>query len=356
MTGSASSHRIAMVRRELSERPRCWLITGVAGFIGSHLLEELLRLGQTVRGLDNFITGHRANLEEVRSLVGSNAWGRFTFLEGDIRDYSTCQDAVAGAQYVLHEAAIRSMVRSLRDPRTTNDINITGFLNVLTAAKEQGVERFVYAGSSSTYGDHPALPRSEDSIGRLLSPYAVTKYANELYSEVFARHFDFPSVGLRYFNVFGPRQDPHGEYAPVISKWILSIMKGEDIEIYGDGETTRDFCYVADIVQANLLAALPKSDINGEVFNVATGEGVSLNQAFLTLLALLAEVGVAYAGEPRYRDFRPGDARHSHADISKAVQLLGYAPTRRFKDGVRDTLSWYLRQPALADDKRQTPG
>ena len=342
MTDPASGDRISIVRSELKERSRCWLITGVAGFIGSHLLEELLRLGQTVRGLDNFITGHRANLDEVRSLVDPGAWARFTFLEGDIRDYSTCREAVAGADFVLHEAAIRSMVLSLRDPRTTNDINITGSLNVLTAAREESVERFVYAGSSSTYGDHPGLPRSEDQIGRLLSPYAVTKYANELYSNVFARHFGFPAVGLRYFNVFGPRQDPHGDYAPVISKWIRSMMRGEEIEINGDGETTRDFCYVADIVQANLLAALPASDVNGQVFNVATGEGVSLNEAFRTLRAQLAELGVAYAREPRYRDFRPGDARHSHGDISKAARLLGYVPAHDFKGGVRDTLSWYL--------------
>lgn len=353
MTGSAPGNRISIVRSELKERPRCWLITGVAGFIGSHLLEELLRLGQTVRGLDNFITGHHANLDEVRSLVDPEAWAKFTFLEGDIRDHSTCREAVAGAHIVLHEAAIRSMVLSLRDPRITNDINITGFLNVLTAAKEQGIERFVYAGSSATYGDHPALPRSEDHIGRLLSPYAVTKYVNELYSDVFARHFDFPSVGLRYFNVFGPRQDPHGEYAPVISKWILAIMRGEQIEINGDGETTRDFCYIADIVQANLLAALPASDVNGQVFNVATGEGVSLNQAFRTLRAELAELGVAYKGEPRYRDFRPGDARQSYGDISKAVRLLGYAPMHDFKDGLRDTLSWYLSRPAASSSTKE---
>ena len=343
-TGATLSDRISLVEAELRKRPRSWLITGAAGFIGSHLLKQLLTLGQTVTGLDNFLTGRHENLEDVRSRVAPDAWARFTFLEGDIRDFSACSAAASGAECVLHQAAIRSMVLSLQEPQTTNDVNVTGFLNMLTAAKENGVESFVYASSSAVYGDHPALPRTEERIGRPLSPYAVTKYVNELYSNVFARHFDFPAVGLRYFNTFGPRQDPRGAYAAVIPSWITSMINGDELYINGDGETTRDFCYVSNIVQANLLAALPEHDIKGRIYNVAMGEGVSLNQTFRILRALLAELGITYDREPLYRNFRPGDARHSHADISKAVSVLGYAPTHSFLDGIRDTLPCYLEQ------------
>ena len=263
-------------REQLRQHPATWLVTGAAGFIGSNLVETLLRLGQRVVGLDSFATGHRRNLDEVRALVGDEAWRRCTFLEGDIRDATTCREACTGVDYVLHQAALGSVPRSIEDPLTTNAANITGFVNMLVAARDAGVRRFVYAASSSTYGDHPELPKIEERIGNPLSPYAVTKLVNELYAAVFARTYGFRSIGLRYFNIFGQRQDPNGAYAAVIPRWFAALLTGEPVYINGDGETSRDFCFIDNCVQANLLAAIAPDEAADQVYNVAFGERTSL--------------------------------------------------------------------------------
>jgi UDP-N-acetylglucosamine/UDP-N-acetylgalactosamine 4-epimerase len=325
----------------LQASPKTWLVTGCAGFIGSNLLETLLKLDQTVVGLDNFATGHRHNLAEVQSLVSAAQWQRFTLIEGDIRDLSACQQAVQGVDYVLHQAALGSVPRSINDPITSNATNISGFLNVLQAAKEAGVKGFVYAASSSTYGDHPALPKVEANIGKPLSPYAVTKYVNELYADVFSRCYGFHSTGLRYFNVFGPRQDPNGAYAAVIPKWTAAMIAGEDVAINGDGETSRDFCFVANAVQANILAATTQLD-QSEVFNVAVGDRTTLNDLFRSIQQTLSKNGVLYASLPVYREFRAGDVRHSQADVSKAGQLLGYVPSHTLSAGLDIAMPWYI--------------
>lgn len=334
------------VRAELRRDPRNWLITGVAGFIGSNLLETLLKLDQRVVGLDNFATGHRHNLDAVKALVEPSQWERFTFIAGDICDLAACRRACEGADYVLHQAALGSVPRSIADPVATNAANITGFVNMLVAARDAKVKRFVYAASSSTYGDHPGLPKVEDVIGRPLSPYAVTKFVNELYSDVFARCYGMESIGLRYFNVFGPRQDPNGAYAAVIPKWAAAMTKGEPVYINGDGETSRDFCYVANAVQANLLAATTRNaDAVNQVYNVAVGDRTTLNELYGELRRLLAPgyPHVATA-EPIHREFRQGDVRHSQADIGKAMGLLGYAPTHRFGEGLTEAFEWYARE------------
>ncbi|PND37782.1 Vi polysaccharide biosynthesis UDP-N-acetylglucosaminuronic acid C-4 epimerase TviC [Paucibacter aquatile] len=331
-------------RATLRATPRTWLITGVAGFIGSNLLETLLTLDQTVVGLDNFATGHQRNLDEVRGLVSASQWARFRFIEGDIRDEQTCRDACAGVDYVLHQAALGSVPRSLADPITTNAANVTGFLNMLVAARDGQVQSFTYAASSSTYGDHPALPKVEENIGNPLSPYAVTKYVNELYADVFARSYGFTTVGLRYFNVFGRRQDPNGAYAAVIPKWAAALIDGETVFINGDGETSRDFCYVANAVQANILAATVEDiSARSQVYNVAVGDRTSLNQLFDLLRDGLLAEGVDSKARPVYRDFRAGDVLHSQADIGKARRLLGYEPTHLLKEGLDESLSWYVR-------------
>lgn len=323
--------------------PRSWLVTGVAGFIGSHLLETLLGLGQQVVGLDNFATGHRHNLDDVRTAVGEAAWSRFRMVEGDIRRLDDCRTACQGVDLVLHQAALGSVPRSLADPITTNEVNVGGFLNMLVAARDAGVQRFVYAASSSTYGDHPALPKVEHAIGNPLSPYAVTKYVNELYAAVFARSYGLASIGLRYFNVFGPRQDPNGAYAAVVPRWADAMLGGEAVFINGDGQTSRDFCFVANAVQANLLAATTaNADALNEVYNVAVGDQINLNQ----LHALLSEQLTAQrpglvVGAPVYRDFRAGDVRHSRADIGKARSRLGYAPTHDVRAGLGVAARWY---------------
>ena len=335
---------IDKVRQELARQPRRWLVTGSAGFIGSHLVEALLDLDQTVAGLDNFATGHRSNLDEVRSAVGPERWRRFRFIEADIRDLDACREACRGADFVLHEAALGSVPRSLADPIATNQSNVDGFLNMLVAARDAGVRRFVYAASSSTYGDHEGLPKLEDTIGRPLSPYAVTKLVNELYADVFGRCYGVESIGLRYFNVFGPRQDPEGAYAAVIPRWIRAMLLDELVEINGDGETSRDFCYVDNAVQANLLCAVTDDPaaIN-QVYNVALDERTSLNQLFALLRDAVAQRVEGAAGvRPIHREFRPGDVRHSQADIGKARRLLGYAPTHRLVDGIRAAMPWYL--------------
>lgn len=339
---SIDGSRYQKIIAQLPKQPRTWLVTGIAGFIGSNLLERLLKLDQHVVGLDNFATGHQSNLDEVQSLVSPEEWSRFTFIEGDIRNLEDCARACEDVDYVLHQAALGSVPRSLNDPITTNAANITGFLNMLVAARDAGVKSFTYAASSSTYGDHPALPKVEENIGKPLSPYAVTKYVNELYAEVFARSYGFKAIGLRYFNVFGKRQDPNGAYAAVIPKWTAAMVRGEDVFINGDGETSRDFCFIENAVQANLLAATAEDSAKNEVYNVAVGDRTTLNDLFGVLKSALAENGVVYEKAPVYRDFRPADVRHSQADIGKAAGNLGYAPEYRIREGIAKAMPWYL--------------
>lgn len=331
------------VQQQLAQQPLHWLVTGAAGFIGSNLVEALLRLNQRVTGLDNFATGHRHNLEQVRAAVGDRAWERFTFIEGDIRQADDCRRACEGADVVLHQAALGSVSRSIDDPVTTNAVNVDGFLNMLVAARDAGVRRFVYAASSSTYGDHPDLPKIEDRIGNPLSPYAVTKYVNELYANVFGRTYGLEAIGLRYFNVFGPRQDPNGAYAAVIPQWVAALIRNDELRINGDGETSRDFCFIDNVVQANILAALADKDAAGQVFNIALGERTTLKQLYQMMRDELAPRFAHVAEhEPRYVDFRRGDVRHSQADIGKAASLLGYRPTHRIDAGLKQAMDWYV--------------
>ncbi|OQS38646.1 NAD-dependent epimerase/dehydratase family protein [Chromobacterium haemolyticum] len=333
-----------IIQQQLKAEPKTWLITGVAGFVGSNLLEALLKLNQRVVGLDNFSTGYQRNLDEVQGLVTSEQWARLSFINGDIRDIATCHQACAGVDYVLHQAALGSVPRSIEDPISTNQSNIDGFLNVLVAARDQQVKRFVYAASSSTYGDHPGLPKVESKIGRPLSPYAVTKLVNELYADVFARTYGFETIGLRYFNIFGRRQNPNGAYAAVIPKWTAAMIKNESVYINGDGKTSRDFCYVDNAIQANLLAATIESeDAVNQVYNVAVGDQTDLGQLYFYLRDnLSASFPHLRDRVPVYRDFRIGDVRHSLADISKAKQLLGYQPTHRIVEGLQEAMHWYV--------------
>jgi UDP-N-acetylglucosamine 4-epimerase len=337
------------LQEQLRADPKVWLITGVAGFIGSNLLETLLKLDQKVVGLDNFATGYQRNLDEVQALVSPSQWANFRFIEGDIRDLDDCKRACDGVAYVLHQAALGSVPRSIVDPLVSNAVNVSGFLNMLVAARDAKVKRFVYASSSATYGDHPALPKIEDAIGRPLSPYAVTKYVNELYANVFASCYGFDTIGLRYFNVFGPRQDPDGAYAAVVPKWTAAMLRREPVYINGDGETSRDFCFVNNTVQANLLAATTKNpDALNQIYNVAVGDRTSLNELYFELKRLLApDYPHLQESKPVYRDFRAGDVRHSLADISKAQTLLGYAPTQRMRQGLEMAISWYIKQSEL---------
>ncbi|UNT64585.1 Vi polysaccharide biosynthesis UDP-N-acetylglucosaminuronic acid C-4 epimerase TviC [Acinetobacter towneri] len=332
------------VCEQLQQAPKTWLITGVAGFIGSNLLETLLKLNQNVVGLDNFATGHQHNLDEVQNLVSAEQWANFKFYEGDIRNLEDCQKACANVDYVLHQAALGSVPRSIADPITTNAANITGFLNMLTAARDAEVKSFTYAASSSTYGDHPALPKVEENIGKPLSPYAVTKYVNELYAEVFARTYGFKTIGLRYFNVFGKRQDPNGAYAAVIPKWTAAMIAGDDVFINGDGETSRDFCFIENTVQANILAATANDEAKNQVYNVAVGDRTTLNDLFNAIKAALNENGVTYTKEPVYRDFRAGDVRHSQASIEKIKSFLDYQPNYKIGSGIELAVSWYLAE------------
>jgi UDP-N-acetylglucosamine 4-epimerase len=339
--------KIKDVEQHLRDHRYHWLVTGAAGFIGSNLVEALLRLGQRVTGLDNFATGHKRNLDQVRDLVGPNLWASFTFIEADIRNHADCARACEAVDFVLHEAALGSVSRSIDNPIGTNETNVTGFLNMLVAARDAGVKRFVYAASSSTYGDHPALPKIEDQIGNPLSPYAVTKYVNELYANVFGRTYGMESIGLRYFNVFGPRQDPNGAYAAVIPQWIAALIRNQRLFINGDGETSRDFCYIDNVVQANLLAALAGREAANQVYNVALNDRTTLNQLYQAMRDLLRERFPHVADhKPQYVDFRPGDVRHSQADISKAAALLGYAPTHRIGEGLKQAMDWYIRDLA----------
>ncbi len=351
---------------ELPQTPGTWLVTGVAGFIGSNLLETLLELDQRVVGLDNFATGQVSNLEEVRARLSPQRWANFRLIRGDIRQLPDCRQAlsfVAGApggrprpvEHVLHQAALGSVPRSLADPIATNATNVDGFLNMLVAARDAGVKSFTYAASSSTYGDHPGLPKVEERIGRPLSPYAVTKYINELYADTFARSYGLHSIGLRYFNVFGKRQNPDGAYAAVIPKWTAAMLRDEEVFIDGDGSTSRDFCFIDNAVQANLLAACAGAEARNQVYNVAVGERTDLDQLFRTLRGSLAENGIHYPREPRYRDFRPGDVRHSQADIGKARRLLGYAPQYDLQAGIARAMSWYVAQARVAKAVQAQP-
>ena len=401
-SGDPAASAYAQTCAQLSKEPRRWLVTGVAGFIGSHLLETLLKLGQEVRGLDNFMTGHRHNLEQVRTSVGEQAWRRFTFIEGDIRDPQTCAracgapaqadsqaasagDAEAGGEtdaadggsvrgsgsgdhclggrgragagggaaaveFVLRQAALGSVSRSLEDPLLCHAVNVSGFLNMLAAARDAGVRRFVYAASSATYGDHPALPKVEQHIGAPLSPYALSKYVNELYAQVYARCYAMQTVGLRYFNVFGPRQDPLGAYAAVIPRWIAAMLDKQAVHIHGDGATSRDFCFVHNAVQANILAATraDPAAVN-QVYNVAVNARTSLTQLHATMQQMLLAARPQHVPlAPHYGEFRAGDVRHSQADIAKAARLLGYVPTHNLAQGLRQTIAWYVEQAERA--------
>ena len=325
-----------------------WLITGVAGFIGSNLLEKLLILNQKVVGLDNFDTGFQHNLdqaiEDAEKFTGKSLSSNFIFINGDIRELSDCKKACSGVDYVLHQAALGSVPRSIEDPINTNRANIDGFLNMIVVCKDADIKRFVYAASSSTYGDHPDLPKVEDKIGNPLSPYAVTKLVNELYARVFSKTYGFKAIGLRYFNIFGKRQNPNGSYAAVIPKWASAIINKEDVFINGDGETSRDFCYIDNAVQMNLLAATSEDEIStDQIYNVALNDRTSLNKLYQMI-----EEGIARRTEvlekqrPIYRDFRPGDVVHSQADISKAKELLGYEPRYKISDGMDEVIDWYI--------------
>ena len=331
-----------IIKEKLKKHPKRWLITGVAGFIGSNLLETLLNLEQQVVGLDNFATGHKRNLEEVKAQVSEKAWDRFKFIEGDIRNLDHCFSATVGIDYVLHQAALGSVPRSINDPVTTNEVNVTGFLNMLLASQNNKVSSFTFAASSSTYGDHKGLPKVENVIGKPLSPYAVTKFVNELYAEVFASTFGFKSIGLRYFNVFGKRQDPDGAYAAVIPKWISALIKNECIYINGDGESSRDFSFIDNTVQMNILAATAEDDCKNEIYNVAYAEQTSLNDLIKIISELLKKEGIHSQSDIIYREFRAGDVRHSLADISKAKKMLGYDPHYSLKAGLAKAMPWYI--------------
>jgi UDP-N-acetylglucosamine 4-epimerase len=349
--------KIDTIKNQLKSNPRKWLVTGVAGFIGSNLLEELLNLGQTVIGLDNFSTGKQENLDDVRREVGPEKWERFRFMESDIRDPDACLAACESVVYVLHQAALGSVPRSIDDPIRTNQSNIDGFLNMAVAARDKGIKRFVYAASSSTYGDQPDLPKVEDRIGRPLSPYAVTKFVNELYADVFSRTYGIETIGLRYFNVFGKRQDPNGAYAAVIPRWIGELLEKKQPVINGDGETSRDFCYIDNTVQANLLSAVCENpEALNQVYNVAYGERTSLNQ----LCGMIKESLASHIPEiasitPKHGPLRKGDVRHSLADITKAKALRGYDPAFDVNRGMANTVSWYLSSPAKAARSKGSP-
>ena len=361
---SASAHRVPFcrervisahyrsLREHLTSAPKTWLVTGVAGFIGSNLLAELLELGQSVVGLDNFSTGHRANLDDV--LAGSfPACAQFRMIEGDIRDLATCREASAGVDYVLHHAAIGSVPWSMDDPLRTNAVNVDGFVNMLVAAKDSGAKRFVYASSSAVYGDASDQPQLEDRLGRPLSPYAASKSSNETYALAFQMSYGLQSIGLRYFNVFGRRQDPAGAYAAVIPRWIGSLLKGERCRIFGDGETTRDFCYVANVVQANLLAATAgDSNATAQTYNVACAESVTLNRLFQMMRDRLALTDPRFSSAlPQYDPFRPGDIRFSCASIEKARRMLSFLPSHDVEQGLTEALEWYVEQAQVVSER-----
>ena len=331
------------IKQQLLKQKNTWLITGVSGFIGSNLLQELLLLNQKVIGLDNFSTGFKHNLDDVKANIDPSLWKNFTFIEGDIQSLDDCNKSCKNVDYVLHQAALGSVSRSIEDPISTNNSNVNGFLNMLVASKDASVKRFIYAASSSTYGDHPDLPKTEEKIGNPLSPYAVTKYVNELYASVFKTIYNLDSIGLRYFNVFGKRQNPNGSYAAVIPCWIRSFMDSSNVYINGDGQTSRDFCYIENVVQANILAAMSENkEALNQVYNIAFGESTSLNKLFKYLENSFLKIPSYQTPNLIYRDFRKGDVIHSLADISKASQILGYDPTHNISDGLNDCISWYI--------------
>ena len=332
------------LRAELKKSSRTWLVTGAAGFIGSNLVEHLLKLDQRVVGLDNFATGHRKNLNQLKDLVTASQWERFRFLDADLRVSHLCHEACTGVDYVLHQGALGSVPRSVADPVTSNEANVLGFLNIMLAARDAKVKRLVYASSSSVYGDHPDLPKVEDKVGNVLSPYAATKKFNEIYADVFARTYGFKAIGLRYFNVFGPRQDPDGAYAAVMPKWVASLLKKEPVFINGDGETSRDFCYVENVVQANLLAATTQNEeALNQAYNIAVGDRTTLNDLYRAIHDGLRRRNPALPEQkPTYREFRVGDVRHSLANVDKARRLLGYAPTHTMPQGLELALDWYV--------------
>lgn len=337
------NEKLSEILASIEKTPMRWLVTGAAGFIGSNLVETLLQANQHVVGLDNFATGHQRNLDEVRKNIGEPRYNNFKFIQADIRDLDACQAACQGVDFVLHQAALGSVPRSLQNPINTNEANVVGFLNMLVSARDQGVKRFVYAASSSTYGDHPGLPKVEEIIGKPLSPYAVTKYVNELYAKVFSDCYGLSTVGLRYFNVFGRRQDPDGAYAAVIPKWVKQIISGQAVNINGDGETSRDFCYIDNVLQMNLIAAMSaNSAVSGEVFNVAVGDRTTLNTLFNSIVLNLGSLGVRYDQKPVYLDFRKGDVRHSQASIEKGKAMLGYQPTHNIDQGLKEAMVWYV--------------
>ena len=348
-------NRYEQLQEEITHNQYTWLVTGAAGFIGSNLVEKLLTLNQKVIGLDNFETGYQHNLDQaVEDAItqhpplerGRDGVGvkNFTFIKGDIRELKDCQKACKKVDYVLHQAALGSVPRSIEDPIRTNKANIDGFLNMLVAARDAKVKRFVYAASSSTYGDHPDLPKVEDKIGNPLSPYAVTKLVNELYAQVFAKTYNFNTIGLRYFNIFGKRQDPNGAYAAVIPKWVSSIIKGEDVFINGDGKTSRDFCYIENTIQMNLLSATTENqEATNQVYNTALNDRTSLNQLYQMIEdRLIDRVAALEKKEPIYRNFRAGDVRHSQADISKSQSLIGYQPSHSIAKGLDEAMDWYV--------------
>lgn len=340
------------IKESLKQNPKIWLVTGCAGFIGSNLIETLLKLNQKVKGLDNFSTGHQHNLDQVKASVSKEQWANFSFTKGDISDYETCNIITKNVDIILHQAALGSVPRSIDNPTISNNSNVTGFLNMLTAAKDNGVKRFVYASSSSVYGDSKELPKVEERTGNLLSPYAVTKYVNELYMGVFYKCYGFESIGLRYFNVFGRRQDPNGAYAAVMPKWISSMLNGEDVYINGDGETSRDFTYIDNVVQANILAGTTNNtEAFAKAYNTAAGGRETLNNLFKAikngLEENLPELNIKNA---IYRDFRAGDIRHSNANIDKAKELLGYEPTHNLEQGLKESIAWYIND--IKGDKK----
>jgi UDP-N-acetylglucosamine 4-epimerase len=332
------------IKERLKKEPKVWLVTGCAGFIGSNLIEFLLQHNQKVIGLDNFSTGHRHNLSEVKAIVGKEKYKNFSFIEGDISDYKTCLDACRGVDIVLHQAALGSVPRSIENPIRSNNSNITGILNILTASKDSGIKRFVYASSSSVYGDSTELPKVEERTGKLLSPYAVTKMTAELYAGVFAKTYEMQTIGLRYFNVYGRRQDPNGAYAAVIPKWVSALLHDEAVYINGDGETSRDFTYIENVVQMNILAGLSKNkETFGEVFNVAVGGRNTLNELYTMINSELTKHIANFTPKDAiYRAFRAGDIRHSNADVSKAKEMLDYVPTHDICEGLEESVGWYV--------------
>lgn len=337
-------NRYEEVKLELKKAPKTWLVTGAAGFIGSNLVETLLLLGQKVIALDNFVTGHRYNLEQIKDAVSAEQWENLTFVEGDICNSAICHSVSKDVDVILHQAALGSVPRSIDNPVVSHDSNLTGFLNLLDAAKNNEVKRFVYASSSSVYGDSKELPKVEDNTGNLLSPYAVTKYANELYAGVFHKCYAMETIGLRYFNVFGKRQDPNGAYAAVMPKWIAQMLHEEPVYINGDGETSRDFTYIENVIQANILAGTTENEeAFGEAFNTAIGGRETLNNLYAAIAQGLKEnLPGLEIKEPIYRDFRAGDIRHSNANIDKMKRILGYEPTHSLEEGLKASIAWYI--------------